>query len=361
MFGTLRFILAWMVVLGHLWPRAFWVAQYAVFGFYLLSGYLMSSALTRSYPPTPDGIRRYVINRGLRIFPPYWAALLLATAVAWLIPDACLAINRAIVLPDSVSGWLRNIAILGLNYEVSPRLIPPAWSLSVELVFYVAMALGLARSRWLALGWLALSCAYTGYMVVEEYEFALRYYPILAASLPFALGATILHHADRLAPMASPVVGGGFLLIFAVNAVWPFFMYHSPEWPGDGSGVSVALWKRILIGDFYLSLFCYAGIVLCLGRLKSTALPSWAQRLDHRLGDLAYPTFLIHFTAAAVAGSLLLSGPESLLLSGPVAGSGLLFAASVPLVVMASIALHLASERPLQALRTRIRGRTENG
>ena len=50
MFGTFRYLLAHMVVVSHLWRAiSIWAGTYAVFSFFLLSGYLMALVLHSTY------------------------------------------------------------------------------------------------------------------------------------------------------------------------------------------------------------------------------------------------------------------------------------------------------------------------
>ncbi len=66
LFGTIRFVLAQMVILTHLWTKlTMWAGPYAVFSFFLLSGYLMGRVLDCSYA-SDGGTRRFFINRALR-------------------------------------------------------------------------------------------------------------------------------------------------------------------------------------------------------------------------------------------------------------------------------------------------------
>lgn len=60
MFGCFRTVLASRVVIPHLWPvqSQRW-GIYAVFCFYLVSGYLMTLVLDRSQPCTGDGRARH--------------------------------------------------------------------------------------------------------------------------------------------------------------------------------------------------------------------------------------------------------------------------------------------------------------
>ena len=73
--GSWRFFLAFLVVISHLWKDMIGgPAAYAVWGFYVLSGYLMTLVLNEKYGPSINGLKRYAYNRFLRIYPLYWAA-----------------------------------------------------------------------------------------------------------------------------------------------------------------------------------------------------------------------------------------------------------------------------------------------
>lgn len=88
-FGTLRFLLAVAVVISHSWiltfqnPQAHFVQQIgignvAVMGFFILSGFIITEALSSFYRGHPW---RFLANRFARLAPPYWAALLLSIAL----------------------------------------------------------------------------------------------------------------------------------------------------------------------------------------------------------------------------------------------------------------------------------------
>jgi len=71
MFGSLRFLLAYLVILSHLVGMEY-VAHfgfYAVRGFFVISGLMMTAALNEVYKF--DGVR-FWINRALRLLPPYY-------------------------------------------------------------------------------------------------------------------------------------------------------------------------------------------------------------------------------------------------------------------------------------------------
>jgi peptidoglycan/LPS O-acetylase OafA/YrhL len=122
--------------------------------FFTLSGFLLYRPLAASVlrqAPRPT-VRRYLRNRALRIFPAYLVILLV---VAVLLPAALMGRSP----PGSELGRLSgNPAVLLSNLALVQNYLPrsidtgigPAWSLAVELVFYLLLPV---------LGWLAAICA----------------------------------------------------------------------------------------------------------------------------------------------------------------------------------------------------------
>jgi peptidoglycan/LPS O-acetylase OafA/YrhL len=122
--------------------------------FFTLSGFLLYRPLAASVlrqAPRPS-VRRYLRNRALRIFPAY---LLVLLVVGILLPAALTGrgssgspLGRLVGDP----GVLLANAFLLQNYFLASMDtgIGPAWSLAVELVFYLVLPL---------LGWVAAACA----------------------------------------------------------------------------------------------------------------------------------------------------------------------------------------------------------
>jgi peptidoglycan/LPS O-acetylase OafA/YrhL len=329
-FGTFRFLLAHMVVVSHLWRSiSIWAGTYAVFAFFLLSGYLMALVLHATYGFTPRGVGRYLANRALRIYPAYLAALGLAVAVIVLFPNATRSISL-LRLPEDWLLWLRSVLILTLQVDplYSSRLIPPAWSIDIELCFYVALGLGLARSRRIALVWFAASVAYTVYLVAAEATFNDRYANLFAASLPYSAGVLLYHSREWLGRWIS---GRGHALfavaLFAANA-----------------SVGPQVWN-VFNACFYASVAFTAYAVAALGALRPQDLPPTLRRVDRFLGDLSYPVFLCHWSMAIVIVALGLAHERG----------GALFLWSLPLVNLCAWCLHRFVERPAESLRVRIR------
>jgi len=169
MFGTYRYILALLVIFSHYHPiycgRLNWTGMYAVFGFYVLSGYLMTRVLHQTYGFSGRGITHFLWNRALRIYPAYWVAAIVSLLVVEAIPQTVAIYSRVIGAPIAPTDVIRNVFIFGLDAWRIPRLVTPAWSLNVELCFYVLMATLLSRSRRSVAIWVVASALYTVYLV----------------------------------------------------------------------------------------------------------------------------------------------------------------------------------------------------
>src|SRR5262245_24764193 len=135
MFGTYRFGLALMVATWHLWPKSgYWLGPYSVFCFYLLSGYLMTLVLAHTYGFSPRGVGRFLGNRVLRIYPPYWAALLFASILYVSIPGTVRATIPWYHLDVTPHDLVRNLTLLRVDHW-GGRWIPQSYTLSVEIWF----------------------------------------------------------------------------------------------------------------------------------------------------------------------------------------------------------------------------------
>jgi len=286
MFGTYRYLLAILVAMSHNWPVLMnWSGYYSVFGFFILSGYLMTSVLTDTYGHSVSGITRFMTNRVLRLYPPYLIAALFAVCVYIVVPDdPRLVFNRFLYLPDTTMEWLQNIFLFGLApFETKPILVGPAWSLTVELVYYFALAILLARWRIIVVLWLVLSLAQTAFSFENGIDFSHRYFTIIAGSLPFSTGAFIYHFKGHLKFIQKWHVFPAFAL-FIGNMIFTRYLWGNP---------------RMSYGIYVSYLLC-AYMVICLSKVDKSDVSSWVSRYDKFLGNLSYPVFLFHMACKII-------------------------------------------------------------
>jgi peptidoglycan/LPS O-acetylase OafA/YrhL len=120
--------------------------------FFALSGYLLYRPIAASILATGrvPSIRNYLRNRALRILPAYWVILVM---VAVVLPAALVRLSRSeLVLgrlvhrPDQFIGN----ALLAQNYRAGTvdTGIGPAWSLAIEVIFYLVLPLLAVSAAW---------------------------------------------------------------------------------------------------------------------------------------------------------------------------------------------------------------------
>jgi len=270
--GTWRFFLAFLVVISHLWYDMIQgPSGYAVWGFYVLSGYLMTLVLTTKYGTTREGITAYAVNRFLRIYPPYIVAVALALVSLVILRNYAVDPSKVSMrLPASVSDWVRSLGmVFFLPRGHDP--VPVAWALYVEVAAYALMPL-LARSRQTAIFALLVGLAANLDHVGSYASFAVRYYGLSTGMVAFAAGSLIHHYSHALRSLQAP--RASVLAWFAHGTLWLFF----PHWP----------WSYGLLFSVLLS----AWVVLSLAPVKSGAVDQW-------LGNLSYPVYLLHMIVGA--------------------------------------------------------------
>jgi len=185
--GWMRFLLAVAVVFHHsATPGNIPLVDghQAVRLFYIISGFYMALILGQRYPLNRKGLWIFYTNRAARIFPVYWivligAAVFYGSALIWTqrMPERFqwysllregghggflvgIGLSQMILFGlDWLSLFDFQGSILGLGGTVSGGktagflcLVPQAWTLAVELMFYLfAPFLVQTRSRWLIL------------------------------------------------------------------------------------------------------------------------------------------------------------------------------------------------------------------
>lgn len=291
MFGSLRFILAALVCIGHFQPIG-GVRVHAVYGFFVLSGYLMTVVCNGKYRQK-TGL--FILNRILRLYPCYWVVL---------------AITVPLVGGDLA--YLPRTALL--LFEPSHRYEPMShmWAIAVELFWYMAIALGVSRTPKRTMQWVGGSLFLASLLFCSGASWEIRYYSIFAASLPFSLGALIYWWQDVRPQFVEWRLLSGLLFV-------PWLAEAAQ--PGLQLGLS-----------FYISIFLFCLLVAALSRSRD-------RPLERFLGGLSYPLYICHY-------------PVRLWLVGlGIHDIWLQMAIGFPLILFLSIALYLAIEIPVNSFR----------
>lgn len=341
MFGIWRTLLAVEVVAHHLLKMPI-IGFYAVFSFFVLSGFLMTAIMHGSYGYSAAGFARYLTNRALRLFPSYWFAVIVSLVViAWLGADIVARYNPAMAVPQTPGEWAENVSMIFWNWipkDETPRLVPLTWALTVEISYYILIGLGASRTRLRTVVWLGLSLVYV--VVIRQIYpqgGGYLYEAIPAGSLPFSVGALAWHYRREVQDALGRFhLGDPRLLIVA-------------RWMLYGAIVTVQAqtgWKFLTMLGNWLNIGLSALIICSLfavrpeGRLR---------RIDKAIGDFSYPIYLLHLQMGLVASIILFGEPTR--------GGPALFALGLLLTVVLGLVCARVIDPAVERLRTRVKPR----
>jgi len=342
MFGFFRFCLALMVVMQHLLSLPV-LGHFAVHAFFILSGYLMTYVLHKQYGYQFSGKIRFLLNRATRLYPMYWLVLILSYFVVKFVgEDFAINYREFLYVPNTLFSWFQNIFMIYWSYfpgDVSPRLSPPTWALTVELLFYVTIAVGISKSKVYTALWFLVSVFYIVFTYIFELDYGYRYNNIFSGSLPFAIGALIFHYREEILNVrffsrySSVFVFGAF---FLVNIVLSMVMKYK-----DYAG-------------FYFEISYVTNYFICFLMICSLMAISVSGRylsVDKFFGDLSYPVYLIHWQVGLVSSWILFERPvQGHTLEGIVS-----FLLAIIITISVSKLLVILVDSNMSAIRSRIR------
>lgn len=340
MFGALRALLAILVAMSHLIDEPFFgqYGRYAVFGFYVISGYLITRILNEVYNFDQ---KRFWINRILRLYPIYFFVL----AASWILvnsfPEQARDFSTAWGMGATFGDILANIFIFPLALSVesireSTRIVLPAWSVAVELQCYLVLAIFTSRSKSYAFVTLALAASWHFTVLImkvlghTKFTFGYIYYPFYAALLPFAIGSLLYFYRSLLISklIQLRIRLDVILGIWLVNLIFSQYV--------------VEIFKGAIFITFYANLIIVSILITLLMSRRSNAIDKW-------LGDLAYPIFLTHYVVHFVIMLTLFGRPVS---------GFLYFCISLPFTLLVSIALAKLANQIVEPLRSSIRNKS---
>jgi len=300
--GTLRTLFAIAVVLGHSLGILLVGGRNAVQLFYMISGFLISYILVerKAYPDK----RSFYINRFLRLYPIYCVIALLTLAIFAVAPgiakeanffkvfqDAPIAADVVLICSNITlffqdwvmfAGVEKHQLVFSTNFLKSDvvlyqaLLVPQAWTLGVELTFYL-MAPFILSKRRILVSLLALSLSlrvgliYFGLGSRDPWTY--RFFPTeLALFLLGALAHQVLlpFYRDKLATVQIEKYAriATYLLIF-ITLVFSFLPVNETT-------------KTLVLFAMFLAL------------MPLTFVFQSKRAWDKWIGDLSYPIYICH-------------------------------------------------------------------
>lgn len=312
-------LLASAVLLGHLNPGdplSLIRPEPAVEAFFVISGFYMAMVLDQKYQLHPHAYRLFLGSRALRLYPTYFlvaGAVLLIQAVAYFRYQASvgafaslLAGAEGLSLPARLLFGLANLTVVGQDWlmlvALDPGLrtkllevpggtgltsgqalflIPPAWSIAMELSFYAAAPWLVGRSlRSLAI---LLGCCLIGRCAVLA--LGIPFDPWIYRLFPFQVGFFIvglLSYRLFTHPSApcwwTRTNRTRALLVLATMSAAIILFNRFPGAP-ERQGL--------------LTLAFFFSVPYLFAAFSKNAWDRW-------LGDLSYPLYLVHLPVAYV-------------------------------------------------------------
>ena len=311
--GLIRLLLALSVVISH--SHAIFGIQLvggsiAVQSFFIISGFYMALVLNEKYFDKNLSNKKsfflFITNRLLKLFPSYWVVLLLTAIVsfAFMVSSDGKEMGRLdhlITYKDqlSIGTWIflifanifmffqDMILFLGIdlnsgnlyfikNFENSKPivhgflLVPQAWSIGIELLFYLMAPFILRKGLKLMIPLLLLSFVARIILYSNGFDFdpwLSRFFPL---ELGFFLMGGVAYHVYKnlkLGRYSFPLKRVSFFLMVASIVVYPFIHFE----------------YKIVI--YYILFFLFLPFVFELSK-KS--------KIDRFLGDLSYPVYISH-------------------------------------------------------------------
>jgi peptidoglycan/LPS O-acetylase OafA/YrhL len=331
--GALRFYLAFAVFLGHglahesLFPSyqglGFQTSGVAVF--FVVSGYVVLSAFFHFYH---GAAAKFLANRFLRIFPPFWAIYTATIFVFWLVdPDM---IAKTMTLTE----YLGNMTLVLSYLQISSlKHISQAWTLVVEVQFYIAsIAIFTLLSQRLTkipmiISYLAICVVAYGFVLATDGHN--RFYGGAQFTPYFALGAAIYCHHQNI---FSKKISWLMIVFFTALSAHEYDFYIGTIWRENPFRLIASL---IFIGPVVAFIF-----------LAGRVLDGPYMKIDRWAGDLTYHLYLCHLAVFTVLNIL-----------GYYNGLSGLLIAFVIAISVSFISFYL-TDKPIRALRSKLRGRT---
>jgi peptidoglycan/LPS O-acetylase OafA/YrhL len=300
--------------------------QIGVAVFFLISGFVIPLSLEGT------NTRAYLLKRFLRIFPPYWIALIIGTGAIFIS-----AVFWSKPFPHTQLDYVGNTFLIANAFGLSD-ILSVAWTLQIEIKFYLlAPLIYMALKRGMLWPVLLCGAAITGVFwnatalcdnvhiaCWDHYRFGVRILWFDAMFMVFMLmGSVFYAHYRKLIPNWQAVIGVLFL----------FACYQAC--------VSATPLPFLTLGrslPYFWGLILFAGVYFVRDKVTLTTPFRF-------LADISYSLYLIHALVGYVTIRLLtgvgLPYPAS-------------FAVALALVIALATAMHTYVEAPLIGLGKRL-------
>ncbi len=274
--GLVRFLLACLVICYHLSVSLFF-GKFAVGCFFILSGYWISLMYEKKYLLKKMHLKIFYISRLWRLIPAFYTF----TVITFIIISA-IGINyidefKSLSPIESIQTIASYIILLGYA-NTKLGIIAPAWSLDIELQFYILFPFlaYLVKTNKKYLIWLALT-AFLVSIYLTFFSHSWLGNTSLAYLYLFLLGVIIYRFDIRPTHLQCQLSGVALILLVAIQYAFP----------------SLAPLYRNLHSNYYLLLSIVLTLIAIPLLIKSIHTES--NKFDRFLGEMSFMIYLSHW------------------------------------------------------------------
>ncbi|RAI67264.1 acyltransferase [Pseudomonas fluorescens] len=320
--GAYRLLLAVLVAVSHMGKTFMGLnpGVIAVISFLIISGFVMTSLIERNYK-APEKVGLFYLDRALRLYPQFLFYFVVSCAVIYfLLPGT----------PQAAELTLRNIAaslaIVPLGFYMfgaaGSWILPPAWSLGLEMCFYLVIPLLIiyrARGVAFVLSVVVFMAACLGFINTDLYGYRL----LPGVLFMFLCGSYLYKAQPKDLAIAAGTAVVATLMFAAIMAGW--------------------IERRPFNAEVTAGIALGVPAVYLLTKLKF-------HRIDEFLGNISYGVFLNHYVVMYFLRAF-----------WPIAYDGHIVATVLALSLLLSGVSYYYVERPALKLRHALRAGAKYG
>ncbi|MEP7321744.1 MAG: acyltransferase [Saprospiraceae bacterium] len=321
--GIVRLLLALSVVAAHSGSNTFVGGKIAVQSFYIISGFYMSLIINEKYIGANNSYRLFITNRLIRIFPVYWIVLLITVlacicisivsnghsfpifehylsvksnvwSLTYLILTNLVIFGQAAVLFLGISSESGNLFFTSNFWNTSPLLykflfVPQAWTLALELSFYLIAPFILKRGLKIVITLIILSLLLRfilfNFYLLQNDPWTARFFP---TEIMFFLSGYLSYRIYILLKNKS-VSNYFYLFMLAFTLVFITLYKYFPSI--NISWCSFPMKEMIYFTTIILS------VPFLFNFLKNN-------KIDNKIGELSYPVYISHMLIITICGAI---------------------------------------------------------
>jgi peptidoglycan/LPS O-acetylase OafA/YrhL len=272
--GVFRLALALIVVIYHL-SKYMFLGGFAVYCFFILSGYWVVRMYSEKYNNLKMATLKFYASRIIRIYPLYIAMTLLTLFMNIIFTAGYTDLLKSF----NPLNWITIFGLIG--YNTGPWIIPPAWSLDIEMQFYIIVPV-----IWLIISKLKMTTLFLFLAFLIWFNFCFNIFEIgtvykhkvMPFLFYFILGAKLYLNPDLFSKKQVNIGVLLFIIIIVLHYIFPTLRVKVIE-------------KTDLIYFEQINLL----LPLLLLPFISYNLKVKSDKKDRMYGNLSYTIYLFHW------------------------------------------------------------------